>query len=372
MKLVFVILVLQFSVKAFGAGLRTIRGLKTDKAVLDLPLKYRALLATNRCGSSWGDALSSCGQECPGGVDSECPSGQSCFSDVTCEGVSTGDNTSSGSNRCGSSWENAMSSCGQECPGGVDSECPSGQSCFSDVTCEGVSTGDISSSGSNRCGSSWENAMSSCGQKCPGGVDSECPSGLSCFSDVTCDDVSTGDNSSSGSNRCGSSWENAMSSCGQECPGGCDSECPSGQSCFSDVTCEDVSTGNNGENSSANDSGSHEWTTPLFGCEGNGGNCICGKGGDGNLITLNRFYGDDSDEKVWGCGGAFILSGIDLEAQYDGEVPSVGGNVAFTQESSWEGWEGCCAICGYNLEWSGKISSGWYCEKDFFATGIWL
>ncbi|MFN9982761.1 MAG: hypothetical protein ACK53Y_22720, partial [bacterium] len=114
------------------------------------------------------------------------------------------------------------------------------------------------------------------------------------------------------------------------------------------------------------------WTTPLFGCEGNGGNCICGKGGDGNLITLNRFYGDDSDEKVWGCGGAFILSGIDLEAQYDGEVPSVGGNVAFTQESSWEGWEGCCAICGYNLEWSGKISSGWYCEKDFFATGIWL
>jgi len=120
--------------------METIRGLKTDEASLDLLMKYRALLETNRCGSSWEDAMSSCGQECPGGVDSECPSGQSCFSAVTCEDASTGKSSSSGSNRCGSSWKDAMSSCGQECPGGVDSVCPSGQQCFADITCQNVST----------------------------------------------------------------------------------------------------------------------------------------------------------------------------------------------------------------------------------------
>lgn len=35
------------------------------------------------CGTTWTDA-GTCRQECPGGVNSECPAGESCFADVPC------------------------------------------------------------------------------------------------------------------------------------------------------------------------------------------------------------------------------------------------------------------------------------------------
>jgi len=35
-----------------------------------------------RCGSSWGDGNGRCGTPCPGGVDSECPSGERCYADL--------------------------------------------------------------------------------------------------------------------------------------------------------------------------------------------------------------------------------------------------------------------------------------------------
>ena len=41
-------------------------------------------------------------------------------------------------------------------------------------------------------------------------------------------------------------------------------------------------------------------TTPIVGCDPNGGSCACGFGGGGRTrsITLNRFWGDSSDEQV--------------------------------------------------------------------------
>jgi hypothetical protein len=95
---------------------------------------------------------------------------------------------------------------------------------------------------------------------------------------------------------------------------------------------------------------------------------------------MNRYYGDNNDEQVYGCGGAFQLSGADLDLQWGGALSQGGreANIAaglglnFAQQESFDGWEGCCYICGVNLQIAGKISDGWYCEKDFFSTGIWL
>jgi hypothetical protein len=121
------------------------------------------------------------------------------------------------------------------------------------------------------------------------------------------------------------------------------------------------------------DKASHEERNLQAGCEPNGGSCWCGNGGDGGRITMNRFWGDFNDEKVEGCGGAFRLATVGGSAEFgsDGQVSgSVG--VQFVQEASYDGWEGCCNLCGTYLQAAGRLSSGWYCEKDFFSTGIWL
>lgn len=124
----------------------------------------------------------------------------------------------------------------------------------------------------------------------------------------------------------------------------------------------------------------YQYMGPIYSCMGNGGSCGCGRGSDGKLITLNRFWGDDTDEKVYGCGGAFKLDGMTWSSQWGATLTEAGpeANVAhsvglsFSQEASYDGWEACCMICGVNLQMAGRIMDGWYCDKDLFSTGIWL
>ncbi len=119
-------------------------------------------------------------------------------------------------------------------------------------------------------------------------------------------------------------------------------------------------------------SSSSSSSSPVNLCTGNGGACGCGESSDGaSKITMNRFWGDDNDEKVYGCGGAFRLDAVSWDAQWDGALSGTFGT-SFIQDASLDGWEGCCWICGVNLQMAGKLSDGWYCEKDFFSTGIWL
>ena len=50
--------------------------------------------AENRCGAGWADADGKCGAKCPGGVDSECPSGETCFGQLdACGSSSSGSGT---------------------------------------------------------------------------------------------------------------------------------------------------------------------------------------------------------------------------------------------------------------------------------------
>jgi hypothetical protein len=107
--------------------------------------------------------------------------------------------------------------------------------------------------------------------------------------------------------------------------------------------------------------------SPIDVCAGDGGACQCGQGGDGTLITLNSFWGDATDEQVYGCSGAFHLDGATFDGQYGGDL-----NGPLGLSDSFDGWEGCCNICGMNLQIAGKLSSGWYCEMDSSSTGIWL
>ena len=101
-------------------------------------------------------------------------------------------------------------------------------------------------------------------------------------------------------------------------------------------------------------------------CGGTGGACYVF-----DKITLNRFDGDGTDEKVWGCGGGFSLSGASLKGTIEKE-PSAEISLTFSQTDSFYGWDGCCAAAGEALQSRGYLSDGWYCERDAFSTGIWL
>lgn len=87
-------------------------------------LCVQVVLAANYCGNSYSDAFK-CETGCPQGIDSECPSSETCYADVSC---------SSSENYCGSSFSDA-DKCETSCPQGLDGECPSGEGCFASVSC---------------------------------------------------------------------------------------------------------------------------------------------------------------------------------------------------------------------------------------------
>jgi Notch-like protein len=105
-------------------------------------------------------------------------------------------------------------------------------------------------------------------------------------------------------------------------------------------------------------------------CSGTGGACTV-LSTDKYTISLNRFDADRTDQKVWGCGGAFQLKGSDVSGKLEKE-PSAAIGLSFAQEDSFFGWEGCCSVAGEAMQSRGYLSDGWFCEKDFFSTGIWL
>jgi len=173
---------------------------------------------TIRCGTDWNHAEGHCGVSCPSGTDAECPSGQTCFGDLTsCSGSDGNDNNNDGGNdnqgqtggtiRCGTDWNEADGKCGVSCT--TNADCPSGEMCWqslSEAPCANSDNGndgnsDDGNNGNNggeqqntggtiRCGSSWSDAEGKCGVSCPSGTDAECPDGETCWADLThCDGV---------------------------------------------------------------------------------------------------------------------------------------------------------------------------------------
>ena len=128
-----VIVVLIGTILAISIGVACSNG-SCSGAAEPAPANPKELL--NYCGVRFSDALD-CHQACPGGQDQECPTGETCISDITtCSGEDTSQNsTSQNSNYCGISYEEANCST-QPCPFGLNGECPPGQQCFNiGVTC---------------------------------------------------------------------------------------------------------------------------------------------------------------------------------------------------------------------------------------------
>lgn len=100
--------------------------------------RVEAITRGNYCGTTWKHA-EDCHASCPTGVSTECPSGQSCFASIPCSASATDSPRLSGDSNlyCGTSWLDAVESCAVQCPSGINSECPSGQYCYADISCSG-------------------------------------------------------------------------------------------------------------------------------------------------------------------------------------------------------------------------------------------
>ena len=128
----------------------------------------------NRCGTSYSAASTKC-DLCPGGIDGECPAGETCFAGLpACNGAARNapvapaapaGGGAGAENRCGTSFSAAASKC-NKCPKGIDSECAAGETCFAQVpACTASSSGAGASGGAsggagveNRCGTSYSAA----------------------------------------------------------------------------------------------------------------------------------------------------------------------------------------------------------------------
>uniref|UniRef100_A0A7R9X0C7 Uncharacterized protein n=1 Tax=Craspedostauros australis TaxID=1486917 RepID=A0A7R9X0C7_9STRA len=102
---------------------------------------------SNYCGTGWMDTFNACmtSKPCPGGQNSECADGQSCFGGITCPTPTTygtGAAPVPNLNFCGPTYDDAEANkCGngaQACPGGTADECPGSQDCFKVSACPGA------------------------------------------------------------------------------------------------------------------------------------------------------------------------------------------------------------------------------------------
>ncbi|KAG5192038.1 hypothetical protein JKP88DRAFT_266393 [Tribonema minus] len=206
------------------------------------------------CGATYDEAVITC-EKALCETDADCPPGTQCFLAVTCPLPPTPKPTLapkpptppygsvSADRRCGTSFDNANEQCGGFCPGGVDEQCPTGQKCYQDVTCDTLTT-----KAEFRCGVDVATAAQMCGTPCPNGFPFLCPPGEFCFPKVTCLSAvlnvaaagatpePTTDAPPATELRCGTSLDD---SCGDECPGGADAECDPGLFCFKTDKCTD-------------------------------------------------------------------------------------------------------------------------------------
>ena len=192
------------------------------------------------CGSSFDDASTSCEYECPNG-STDCPTGLACFEFTSCVGRDTTPADDADSFYCGANYTDANEKCQVACPGGTSLECPPEESCIPFTTCNEQPPSEISST--FYCGTSKEDAEVSCTEPCPNGP-SDCPSGTSCFSFTTCGTLPEAEEpvpqtAEPNSFYCGTSFEDATSVCTIPCPSGTSSECPNGQSCYGYTSCND-------------------------------------------------------------------------------------------------------------------------------------
>ena len=180
------------------------------------------------CGTSFQDASTTCSKACPSGKDNECLGvGETCHGNTQCD--------LRGAFFCGSSWFDASDKCSQPCPDGDASVCGEGEKCFAWTSC--------SNTDSFYCGYSFDNASRECKIPCTSRSSMECPDDMGCWAYTTCDAQKEGPHESGPEPMndffCGDTKEAASSTCSIACQSGSDNECPGDLKCFDATGCSD-------------------------------------------------------------------------------------------------------------------------------------
>jgi hypothetical protein len=180
------------------------------------------------CGSSFQDASTTCSKACPSGKDNECLGvGETCHGNTQCD--------MRNSFFCGSTWFDASDKCSQPCPDGDKSVCGEGEECFAWTSC--------SNTDSFYCGYSFENASQECKIPCTSRSSMECPDDMGCWAYTTCDAQKEGPHGPGPEPMndffCGDTKEAASSTCSIACQSGSDDECPGDLKCFDGTGCSD-------------------------------------------------------------------------------------------------------------------------------------
>ena len=204
------------------------------------------------CGKNYKDLVENCPMECPGGSDDECDGDMICF-DMSTEEMSCNE-TGVGIREpvdplhlwCGATWNQVLEECPKACPEGSDEECGPGMICYdltgNDKICRtpGIGVKEKGDPQKRWCGADYNDMMSSCPRRCPGGSNDECPLGMSCFEGSDCVTEGVGlisaEEKDTSKMFCGSDYTEAMS-CGAPCSSGSNDDCPPGQTCWADVEC---------------------------------------------------------------------------------------------------------------------------------------
>ena len=194
------------------------------------------------CGTSWTNMLETCSNRCMSDDDCKPNSWTEgiCFKTTggpdNCQtpGIPVNEPLPEGSRWCGSTWNNMLETCSQQCESNDD--CGHGKQCWeAPNTCQyiGVPVKEASDIMTLWCGVDYNDAMTSCHQACPGETDTECPTGMSCFSGSSCEVV--GEGVVREGYKCGTSWQDASDSCGTDCQS--DDDCESDEVCWADAVC---------------------------------------------------------------------------------------------------------------------------------------
>ncbi|KAL9185661.1 hypothetical protein ACHAXT_003438, partial [Thalassiosira profunda] len=224
-------------------------------AHLDSKRAADAIAASKRwCAKTYKQLVEECPKPCPGGTDDECgidEEGEAmvCFDmsteDEWCNatGVGIKNKTDPDNLWCGTSWNHVLENCPKKCPEGTDEECGFLGACFdltgNDLICavEGAGVKVAGDPQERWCGSTYNQMMEFCPQRCPNG--DECTGGMTCFEESPCQTVGEAAPGfvrlDSSKMFCGNDY-NEATGCAQPCPGGSDSECASGK-CWAEVQC---------------------------------------------------------------------------------------------------------------------------------------
>lgn len=207
----------------------------------------------NICGANFSDAQALCEVACPQGVDSECPSGQRCFALVDCpvpavsgspEITSSPVPTPSASPAPTTSSKMSTTTTTTTTKDGASittTLTTAEEKVGVNVTTTSINTTTVATA-TTTITSTLTIRTVAIGSNTKTKVVSTVTTTIGTVTTTSTTTNSTSNSITTTSTRtdlyCGTSWENAVELCANQCPNGVDADCPAGQRCYADVVCD--------------------------------------------------------------------------------------------------------------------------------------